>query len=67
MRIFPRILIVAFVIAVPVVIVAALYVLTLFVLKATQRTIDPQIVQMASAAEYIAFLFLALIEARNRW
>jgi flagellar biosynthesis protein FliQ len=67
MVVLRRILIVGVVAAAPVVIVALMYLLSVFVLQATQRTIDPQVLRFASAGEYVAFLFLALVEARNRW
>jgi hypothetical protein len=51
----------------PVVATAAIYALSVFVLQMTNRTIDPYVLHYTAAAEYAAFLFLALLEVKNRW
>jgi uncharacterized membrane-anchored protein len=51
----------------PVVATAAIYMLSVFVLRVTNRTIDPQVLHYSAVAEYAAFLFLALLEVKNRW
>jgi hypothetical protein len=36
-------------------------------LAATNRVLDPQIVQLAAVLEFAAFSFVAILEARDRW
>jgi hypothetical protein len=62
-----RLLLLAVVLVVPVVVTAIFYVGTVYGLQVTQRTIDPQILKYCAMTEYAAFLFVALLEARNRW
>jgi hypothetical protein len=38
-----------------------------YLLTATSRTIDPQILRYASGAELLAFFFVAVLEAKSRW
>jgi hypothetical protein len=53
--------------AVPVVATALLYFATLFLLTATNRTIDPQIIRVAAYAEFALFFALMVVEVKNRW
>lgn len=67
MAVMRRTLLIVGAVAVPSAITALLYIVTLFLLTATSRTIDPQILQWAAAAEFTAFLFLMLLEVKSRW
>lgn len=67
MAVMRRTLLVVGAVIVPFAITAVLYVATLFLLAATSRTIDPQILQWAAVAEFAAFLFLMLLEVKSRW
>lgn len=67
MTVVRRLLLIGFVLVVPVAMVALLYGLTAFFLTATSRTIDSHILQLSSGLEYGAFLFVALLEVKNRW
>ena len=67
MAVLRRLVLIAVVLVVPVVAVALLYEVTIYVLAHTQRTIEPGILRLASGVEYAAFLFITLIEAKNRW
>lgn len=67
MAVMRRTLLIVGAVAVPSAITALLYIATLFLLTATSRTIDPQILQWAAAAEFTAFLFLMLLEVKSRW
>ena len=62
-----RLLLVIFVLAAPMILTGLLYLGTNALLAATNRVIDPQIVQYAAAAEFAVFLFIAALEARSRW
>ena len=62
-----RVLIVVFVLAMPVVLTAVLYWVTLAMLAATNRVIDPDIIHYAAAAEFLAFLWVGFLEGRSRW
>ena len=62
-----RLLLVIFVLAAPVILTGLLYLGTNALLAATNRVIDPQIVQYAAAIEFGVFFFIASLEARSRW
>lgn len=67
MVIVRRLLLFVMLLVAPVVATATIYVLSVFVLQVTNRTIDPQVLHYSAVAEYAAFLFLALLEVKNRW
>lgn len=67
MAVMRRMFLIVGAVVVPPVITALLYVATLFLLTATRRTIDPQILQWAAVTEFTAFLFLTLLEVKSRW
>ena len=62
-----RIFLLVIVLALPVAMVALFYIGTVFGLHATNRTIDPNVLRYSSMIEYVVFLFVAILEARNRW
>ena len=62
-----RVLLVIFVLTIPAALTALLYWGTGALLAATNRVIDPQIVRLAAILEFAAFLFVAVLEARDRW
>jgi len=62
-----RALLVIFVLAMPLVLTALLYWGTDALLIATNRVIDPEIIRVAAAVEFAAFLLVAVMEARDRW
>jgi hypothetical protein len=62
-----RFLLIALVLALPVAATALLYAVTVYALHATDRTIAPQVLHYSAGVEYSAFLFLAVLEAKNRW
>jgi hypothetical protein len=67
MVIVRRSLLFVMLLVVPVAAAAVLYTLSIFVLQMANRTIDPQVLHYSAVAEYAAFLFLALLEVKNRW
>ena len=58
---------IGFVLVVPAIMTAALYLATRTLLHATHRVIDPQFLWYAAAVELPIFLFFAVLEARDRW
>jgi hypothetical protein len=62
-----RLLLLIFVLAAPPTLTALLYYGTFALLSATNRVIDPQIVQYAAVAEFVVFFLIAILEARSRW
>jgi hypothetical protein len=62
-----RVLLVIFVLAMPVILTALLYWGTLALLAATNRVIDPNVIDYAAIAEFLAFLWVGILEARSRW
>ena len=62
-----RLMLVIFVLAAPPILTALLYYGTFALLAATNRVIDPQIVQYAAIGEFIVFFLAAFLEARSRW
>ena len=62
-----RVLLVIFVLAMPVILTALLYWGTVALLAATNRVIDPAVIKYAAIAEFLAFLWVGILEARSRW
>ncbi|HWD50625.1 MAG TPA: hypothetical protein VG309_11905 [Rhizomicrobium sp.] len=62
-----RLFLVIFVLVVPVILTALLYLGTNTLLHATNRVIDPQIVNGAAVVEFVLFFLMSLPELRNRW
>jgi hypothetical protein len=62
-----RLLLVIFVLVVPGLLTAVLYVAANALLAATNRVIDAQILQDAAIIEFVVFFFVAILEARSRW
>jgi hypothetical protein len=62
-----RLLLVIFVLAAPAIMTGLLYLGTNALLAATNRVIDPQIIQYAAAIEFVVFFFISILEARSRW
>jgi hypothetical protein len=62
-----RVLLVIFVLAMPVILTALLYWGTLALLAATNRVIDANVIDYAAIAEFLAFLWVGILEARSRW
>jgi hypothetical protein len=62
-----RLLLVIFVLVAPIVMTAALNIGAKALLAATNRVIDPQILQDAAIVEFVVFFFVAILEARARW
>jgi hypothetical protein len=62
-----RLLLVIFVLVTPAILTGLLYWATVALLAATNRVIDPDVIKYAAMAEFAAFLFIALLEARSRW
>lgn len=67
MLVLKRVLLVLMTLLLPPVLTWASYGIAQFVLEATHRVIDPGIMQLASAAEFVLFFFIAVLEARERW
>lgn len=62
-----RLLLVIFVLGVPPLLTVLLYWGTNALLAATNRVIDPEILKGAAAVEFIVFLLVAMLEAKDRW
>jgi hypothetical protein len=67
MIVLRRFSLVLFVLGIPPLLTAALYVGGNILLQLTQRVIDPQIPVYAAGIEFAAFFIIALFEARARW
>lgn len=67
MIILRRLVAIVLVLAVPAAITAILYTLSIVLLRATNRVIDPQVLHYSIVIEYAVFFFLAALEAKNRW
>jgi hypothetical protein len=67
MQFLRRMSLVGFVLAAPPVMAAILYIVSVVLLHATQRVIEPQILWYAAAIELPIFWFFAVLEAKNRW
>jgi hypothetical protein len=62
-----RLLLVIFVLVGPPLLTALLYWGTGALLIGTNRVIDPEIVRLAAGVEFMAFLLVAVLEAKDRW
>ena len=62
-----RLFLVIFVLAFPAAISAGVYFGALALLAATNRVIDPQIIQAVAIGGVAVFFFLAVLEAKARW
>ena len=62
-----RLLLVIFVLALPLLMTALLYWAAYALLAATNRVIDPQIVNGAAVVEFSIFFLICVLEAKNRW
>jgi hypothetical protein len=62
-----RLGLVIFVLAFPPFTAVLLYFGSAALLAASNRVIDPQILRTAAMADWVAFTFFCLLEARNRW
>jgi hypothetical protein len=67
MHVVRRLSLVGFVLVVPALMTAVLYLASITLLHVTQRVIDPQVLWYAVAIELPIFLFIAVLEAKNRW
>ena len=67
MRIVRKASLIGFVLVVPLLMTAVLYLASIALLHATRRVIDPQILWYAAAIELPVFFFFAVLEAKNRW
>lgn len=57
----------AFVLVAPPLTTAFLYAVSIALLHATRRAIEPQFLLYAAAIELPVFFFFAVLEARSRW
>lgn len=62
-----RLLIVIMVLVVPAVLTWLSYEAAVFILLKTHRFIDPHILRLVTAIEFVVFFFIALLDARARW
>jgi hypothetical protein len=62
-----RTFLLAMLFAVPPLLTWLLYFASTYLLNATSRTIDPQILFYAAIFEMLAFFFVAVLEVRARW
>lgn len=62
-----RTIIVLLVVTVPFLLTALLYAGSKYLLQATSRVIDPQILWYAGAVELLAFFLVGCMEAKDRW
>ena len=62
-----RLWLIIFVLLAPLLMTALLNWASRALLAATNRVIDPQILEYAAIAEFVIFFFVALLEAKNRW
>jgi hypothetical protein len=62
-----RLFLVIFVLVAPVAFSAAIYFGALALLRATNRVIDPQILQAVAVGGFAVFFLLAILEAKARW
>jgi hypothetical protein len=67
MPIMRRMSLIGFVLFIPPLMTALLYLLSRTLLHATNRVIDSQILWYAAAIELPIFFFFAVLEAKNRW
>jgi hypothetical protein len=62
-----RALLVIFVLVAPPLLAGLLYLGTGALLAATNRVIDPKVIQDAAVVEFVIFFFFAVLEAKSRW
>ena len=62
-----RVLLVIFVLMAPPLLTTLLYWGTGALLIATNRVIDPETIRLAAGVEFMAFLLVAVLEAKDRW
>jgi len=62
-----RLFLILLVPAVPFALTAALYAATIYLLHATDRTVDPRVLYYSAIGEFAVFLFLMILDARSRW
>ncbi len=62
-----RAVLIVLLLAIPPLLTGLLYFASTYLLNATSRTIDPQILQYATVIELLAFYFVAALEVRARW
>jgi hypothetical protein len=67
MVVLRRLTLLGFVLAAPPAMTAGLYAASGFLLAATHRVIDPNILWYAAATELAVFSLFAVLEAKNRW
>lgn len=67
MRAIKRIFLLLFVLAAPPLLTAGLYVGSQYLLRATNRTIDPKVLTYAAVIELAVFFWVAILEAKARW
>lgn len=66
-QILRRFSLLAFVLVAPPLTTAFLYAVSVALLRATNRVIEPQFLWYAAAIELPVFFIFAVLEARNRW
>ncbi|HZP12976.1 MAG TPA: hypothetical protein VFB36_11200 [Nevskiaceae bacterium] len=62
-----RLFLLLFVLAAPPLLTAGLYVGSQYLLRVTNRTIDPRVLTYAAVVEFVVFFWVAILEARSRW
>lgn len=62
-----RFFLVMYVLLAPPLLTAGLYYGSKYLLAATNRTIDPQVLNYAACIEIVVFLLAVLSEAKSRW
>jgi hypothetical protein len=62
-----RVFIVLLVLVIPPLLATLLYRVTSYAVTATDHAIDPLVLTLAWYAELVAFIFVAILEARDRW
>jgi hypothetical protein len=67
MTIARRVFIVLLVLVIPPVLATLMYRVTDYAITATNHAIDPRVLTLAWYAELAAFVFVAILEARDRW
>ncbi|MBI3677247.1 MAG: hypothetical protein HY243_11610 [Proteobacteria bacterium] len=62
-----RLGLILFVLVAPAALTWLMYRGSVFVLAATSRTIDPEVLNYAAVIEFVVFTWVAILEARARW
>ena len=62
-----RVFIVLLVLVIPPLLATLMYGVTRYAITATNHAIDPLVLTLAWYAELAAFIFVAILEARDRW